>query len=161
MKSILKFGKTKLFMVVKILDIKFGLGSAVLIGELESWFKSVFETNDPLGSKLIILIALAIADDEKCSILISLFENEWGALYELLDQFCFLHGYGGFEKELRKNLKSWRKGRNEHCFLETGLAKHQEDGVLRILSINHTTVRAVSVNGDEKKYEIENLINIS
>ena len=147
-------------LVAKKLDIKFGLGSAILIGKLENWFRNIFEVNDPVGFRLRQFEILSNSNYENTSILIILLENEWGVFYELLKQFCFQYGFGGIEEELSQALKKWRKGRKESSFLGNGYVQHQKDGVGKVLKINHTLVTVLLTTGERKEYKIEELISL-
>lgn len=148
------------FLMPKKMKIKFGLGSALLIGELKTWFNNIFEIDDPIGSRLRKFEILP-SKDENATILINLFENEWGAFYELLEQFCFKHGFGGSEKELRENLEIWRKREIKDNLRLGAVVKDQKFGVSRVVKIMPVMVDIISVDGEMKRCKKTELINIS
>ena len=148
-------------LVAKRIKIKFGLGSTLLIGKLKTWFKIIFDIKLTNGLRRF---AYSLPNnDERCTILVILLENEWGAFYELLEQFCSIygHGFGGFEKELRKNLEVWRKREIKGSPQVGTIIKDKEAGVGRIVKIMQVMACIEFVDGKEKRRKIEKLNIIS
>ena len=147
------------FLVPKKIKIKFGLGSALLIGKLKTWSNIIFDIDSTHGLRKF---AFSLPNnDEKCTILIVLLENEWGAFYELLEQFCSIYGFGGFEKKLRKNLRVWRKKEIKRPPQVGTIIRDKKVGVGRIVKIMPVMVLIKFVDGKEKRRKIEKLNIIS
>ena len=146
-----------------LLEVKFGLGSAKLIGidKLEVWFNNIFAVSNPMDCELREFKIIPSNSYGKCNILITVTENEVWSFYELLEQFCFQNDFGGFEHESWKRLDFFRKEEIKKVIGKNSIVKNKKDGVGKVLRVMPVMVDIVLVNSKIKRRKISKLMNIS
>jgi hypothetical protein len=144
-----------------LLEVKFGLGSAKLIGKLKAWFNNIFVVSSPMDCELREFKIIPSNSYGKCNILITVTENEVWSFYELLEQFCFQNGFGGFEYELQMVLNFFRKEENKKAIGKDSIVRNEKNEVAKVLRVMPVMVDIVFVNGKIKRRKTSKLMNIS
>jgi hypothetical protein len=144
-----------------LVNFKFGVGSPRLIGKFKTWFENLFEVNNPVDYRLRRFETIVTDDPQKVTVLVIVLQNEIRAFYELFEEFCFAEGFGGFEEELEKKLKSLRTLSVEKVFQEEIIIKHEKYGVGKILRVANNRVKILFMRGEIEHLEKTELEIIS